>query len=128
MRDYLGTGIKYPYEVNDFGRISLASQKELVQQSIYRILQTPVGSNFMNRDFGSHLRELLHEPNDNVLLSLLDYFIGDAISKWEKRVVFIDTAFEVSEPDKIFCTPRYIIRASNEIDSFIYPFYRELKY
>jgi uncharacterized protein len=128
MRDYLGTGIKYPYEINDFGRIALASQKELVQQSISRILLTPVGSNFMNRDFGSRLRDLVHEPNDGVLFSLLNYFISDAIERWEKRVQYIETDFEQIEPDKIHCIPRYIIRASNEIDSFIYPFYRELKF
>jgi phage baseplate assembly protein W len=130
MRNYLGTGLKYPYKVNTYGRVELATENELIQQSILRILQTPVGSTYMNRDFGSHLRELVHEPNDTVLFNLLDYFIREAIETWEKRVSFISTEFEQPEenPGLINCIPTYLIRQSNQIDSFIYPFYRELKF
>lgn len=128
--NYFGRGIKHPTEIDEYGRVMLSSDKELIQQSIRTILSTPVGSHFFNREYGSHISRLLFEPNDRILVSLLDYFIYDAIDKWEKRVKFIDVSFEQPprQPELINCRPIYLIRKSNEIDSFIYPFYRELKF
>lgn len=128
-RKYLGVGIKYPYSIDQFGSIELQSDVALIQQSIIRILDTLVGSQFFNRSFGSYIRSLIFEPNDNVLVSLLDFHVTDAIDKWEKRVETTGVIIESSDtnPSLVNVRVEYRILASNEIDSFIYPFYRELK-
>lgn len=128
-RAYLGQGIKYPFEITQFGRIALQNDKELIRQSIRRILETTVGTVFFNRDFGSYIRELIFEPNDSILFSLLDFHVVEAVVKWEKRVESIETVIETNEQDSSRVDVRltYRILPSNEIDSFIYPFYRELK-
>lgn len=127
-RKYLGVGIKYPLEINGSGGIALTSDVYLVRQSILRILETKKGSVFNNRDFGSYVRELLFEPNDAILFSLLDYHVIESIKKYEKRVSNTKTSIKINEDEanRVDVSISYRLLASNEVDSFIYPFYREI--
>lgn len=126
---YLGTGVKYPYEVDKFGKIAYESGTNLVKQSIETLLNTPVGTELGRESFGSEIRIALFEPNDRILYSLLDYFIIDAVQKWEKRVNIIDIVYTTpaEEPERLDVEIYFREKQSNQIDSFIFPFYRELK-
>lgn len=124
--NYLGIGIKYPIEVVN-GKPSLSSGEENIKQSINDILTTPLGSKLFNPDYGSRLEELTFEQNDEILISLIEMFIAEAISFWEQRIRLRKVKY-TQENDVILCEISYTILSSNEIDSFIYPFYRNLIY
>jgi len=125
-RSYLGTGINYPI-VLDKGSVVLNSDTPLIDQSINIILSTAKGSRFFLPEFGSRLSELAFEPNDEVLAELLIYFITEALDAWENRirVVSVNT---VIDTDVVQCTITYRVLQSNEIESFVYPFYKKIKY
>ena len=126
---FLGTAIKFPIEINQFGRAELAVGKDAVKQSIVAVLSTPINTRFFLPEYGSRLHEALFEPDDDVLVSLLRLFIFEAIRDWEKRVKFINVDFEfVPDEALLNVIPQYKILASNEIDSFVFPFYRKLKF
>lgn len=127
QKAYIGAALKYPllfvngvpqYEYDD----------ALIQQSIRVLLDTPVGSKLFLREYGSRCREVLFEPNDEVLEDMLQYFIAEAIGKWEKRISFVGVEFDRPKEDTIHCLISYRNLKSNEINSFIYPFYKTLKY
>jgi len=125
-RIFLGTSIELPIQlVNGAG--VLAEGRRSIQNSIPFILGTEVGSILYQPDFGSRMHRAMFEPNDEVLENLLDMFIYEALEKWETRIktVNIDYGFDEAQ---VNCNVAYRILASNEIDSFIYPFYRKLKY
>jgi hypothetical protein len=97
-----------------------------IKQSIFVILSTPVGSYFMMEDFGSNLQKLKFETNDRILESLIRFHVLDALAKWEKRARILDIRFQnVGEAQKNIII-YFAHKQRNEIDSFIYPFYREL--
>lgn len=123
---YLGKGLSYPTKLVG-GSWVHSESKELVEQSITTILNTPTGTKFFLPEFGSRLKELIFEPNDDVLEDLLSTFIYEAIRDWEKRVEYVSTSF-TRGVDVTYCLITYRILASNEVDSFVYPFYRTLKY
>lgn len=125
-RAYLGVGLKYP-TVIDGGSISYEKGLALVEQSITIILNTPKGTRFMLPEFGSRLKELVFEPNDEVLEDLLDTFIYEAIRDWEKRVEYVGCRF--TRGDSVtYCEIAYRLLGSNDVNSFVYPFYKSLKY
>jgi len=128
-RPYIGTGIKHPHEINEFGRIELEDDIDLIKQSLIILFNTPLGSEFYREDFGSNIRQAIFEPNDSVVRSLLDYFIIDAIAKWERRINVVDVKYDQppQSPDLVNCQIIFKVKQSSEIDSFIFPFYRELK-
>jgi len=126
-RDYLGTGIKFPITLRA-GKVVYASEISLIDQSIQIILSTPAKTRVFVPEFGSRLTDLLFDPNDDALESALSYFINEALTEWEKRIKVLGVDFERINEDQTDCTIRYRVLASNEIDSYIYPFYKNLKY
>ena len=124
--DYLGTALKSPINIVK-GKPTIVSGSETVRQAIERLLGTPRGTVFFNRQYGSRIDELLFESNDTILIQLLRQFIFEAIRDWEPRVKFISIE-TLQESDKILCSVKYRILASNEVDALVYPFYRTTKY
>lgn len=126
-RAYLGQALALPLVLRQ-GAVTTISDKELIEQSIVTILNTPKGSRFFLPEFGSRLKELMFEPNDTVLQDLLRLFIFEAMREWEKRAQFVDVKFSKPNEESIDCEIKYRILQSNEIDSFVFPFYKKLKY
>lgn len=122
--EYLGTAIKYPITIVN-GKPALVNADENIKQSILQILSTPQGHRLMLPEYGSRLEEMVFEQNDDILKNMVRLFIMEALSTWEKRIKFKNVSFE-QENDVILCEISYLILASNEIDSFVYPFYKKL--
>lgn len=58
-----------------------------IRQSVSDILNTPVGSRVMRRDYGSLLSTLIDQPvNDSLTLQMMSATYS-AIMRWEPRVV-----------------------------------------
>lgn len=123
---YLGTAMKHPVQLQA-GRAVLQSGLPVIDQSIGSILATPIGSKFFLPEYGSRLHELIFEMNDEVLIGLLRQFVFEALRKWEKRCNFVDIEFTL-EGNKIDVVVRCIVLPSNEIRSYVYPFYKKLEY
>jgi uncharacterized protein len=124
--EYLGQGVQYPLSLTN-GRVDLVSTTDLIEQSIRDILSTHYGTRFFLPEYGSRLEELLFIPNDDALLVLARRFCIDALEKWEKRIRVADVESR-SEPDKIELVINYQIKGQSEVNTFIYPFYKNLQY
>lgn len=67
---------------------------DLINESIYRILNTRIGERCGELSFGSRLAELVFEPNDNTLMGIAKRFITDALETWEPRIRIINVVVE----------------------------------
>lgn len=56
-----------------------------VQQSIRKILTTPIGSRVMRRDFGSNLQDLVDRKMTQAIILALYSAAATAIARWEPR-------------------------------------------
>lgn len=126
-RDYLGRGLQYPVALPN-GRGVLVNDIALINQSIAIILGTPKGTRFMLPEFGSRSTEILFEPNDEVLFDLLTLFISEALDEWEKRIKVLKVSCTSDDITVVMCEISYKVLASNEIESYIYPFYKKIQY
>lgn len=128
-RPYIGTGTKHPHQIDQFGKIELVEDKDLVKQSLLILFNTPLGSEFAREHFGSQIRLAMFEPNNQITITLLDYYVVQAIIKWERRIRLVDILYDIppGKPETITVTIVFKIKQSSEIDSFIFPFYRALK-
>lgn len=57
-----------------------------LRQSISDILNTPVGSRVLVRDYGSELFELLDSPRDDLLRLRIIAATATALARWEPRL------------------------------------------
>jgi len=124
---FLGRGETFPFQPTPTGEVALIEARELVQQSILDILITEQGSIFAAEEYGSVLHELTFMQNDIVLKSLLVTHIERALNQWEKRIRVTDITCETVGISQIDVLVTYVILPANSIDSFVFPFYRELK-
>ena len=62
------------------------------------ILGTRLDERPMLRDFGTRLRSLVHDPNDDVLADIAEKQAREALLRWEPRIVVTDSRIE-RDPD-----------------------------
>jgi len=129
----IGVGIANPIT---FGQskndqlLNLTSGPAAIGESIKMILDTPKGSRVNNNEFGSDVRNLIFEPNDTILTSLLYYAVVTAVQRWERRITVTDVAFftpadengQAANPNLINIVIKYIINATHQEGSYVYPF------
>lgn len=58
-----------------------------IEDSIKDILKTPLGSRVMRPDYGSRIFELVDKKIDDEFKAKLAWYVVEAVSLWEKRVV-----------------------------------------
>lgn len=86
---YLGKGLKYPLSYR-MGNSASSVAEEKVAESLVMLFDTYIGERYMNPLYGSRLRELVFEENNDHFRVMADQYIREAIEQWEKRVETID--------------------------------------
>ena len=124
---FLGVGCTWPPVLVN-GSWALSDGPTSVAQSCADILSTQLGEKFFLREYGSRLEELAFEQNDTVLLSLVKTFIKDSLTLWEKRCTFESATAARTKEDTLEVSVTCRLLNSNEIFSFVYPFYTRLAY
>ena len=81
-------GFAYPFRFDaDSGGVSQSAGEEKVRQNLQVVLGTRQGERPMLRDFGTRIPALVHDPNDEVLATLVRDEIQAALLRWEPRVL-----------------------------------------
>lgn len=119
---------KYPIQPGISGKLQMVDELTSIGQSIRSILRTPICDRFFNEGYGSYCHKLIFEPNDKIMEGLLNYYIADALFKWEKRIRVVQVLFEKVNEVQTNCTIIYIRVKNNVVETFTYPFYREIIY
>ncbi len=132
--DILGKGLGFPFRFERRSGGALVSsatstEHEHIQESIVQILGTGPGERFMRPEFGSRLKSLVFEANDEVLKGLIRHTVIEAIKQWEKRVIVTAVTFDPSpqEIDRHVLPARisYRVIRSQVEGNLVYPFHRE---
>ena len=148
----IGIGINHPIAFGNQGKNTLlrtVTGVDCINQSIYIILETRRGSRHNNNEFGSDIKNLIFEPNDVILQSILYYSIMDSLARWEKRIMVISITIDTldstttypgsgstssvtgeainpaMDPNQVNVTITYKIIGTSTIGSYVYPFYRQ---
>lgn len=127
VKNFIGNGLIFPIQLNNGSGI-LDTGFNLIRASIKSILSFTLGTRFFLGEFGSRLEELEEEPNDEVLDNIINVFVIDAITLWEKRVQTISTEIIHVNDTQINISITYQIKNSQTVDNFIYPFYKQIIY
>ena len=128
QREIIGYGLKYPDCFNSpSGSTQINGGLERINQSIYLILSTKVGTRFFLPEFGSMLHELVFEPNDVLFRDLARLYVLQALHNWEPRINNIEVDVKIIEKENtVPISIRYNLINTNVVGNYIYPFNRQI--
>ncbi len=124
-QEYLGRGLALPLQVNARGEIALVDGDQDIMQSIQIILGTRPGERVMRPEFGCRAQELLFEPRDSAVAARMQWFVLEALQRWEPRieVTGVDVTADDSLDGALIVTVHYYIKATHDERSIVYPFF-----
>lgn len=109
-------GLSFPLQISS-GSYVLSEGVDLIQDSIKIILSWPLYTREYEDSFGSRIFEVLEEPNDDILITLIRRFVIDALEKWEKRIELEAISIERSSPEGVSVDLTYRIKELNIQDT-----------
>lgn len=121
----LGKGLVFPI-VLESGKPVNSAGSDLIQSNIRGIISFELGHRFFFREFGANTDNLLDEPNTEVLADLLQIQITTAISKYEKRIKNLSVLVVSNGDERLDIRITYDVKQTQNHDSFIYPFYKNI--
>ncbi|MEG1459121.1 MAG: GPW/gp25 family protein [Acetivibrio sp.] len=126
VKDFLGTGWKFPVEVDETtGRIKTSSYEKDVEEAIRLILLTRKGERAMEPTFGCDIQNYLFEVLDYTTMSQMEHEILESLLLWEPRIIDPEVKVEADEVEigRINIQISYVVRATNNPFNVVYPYY-----
>ena len=126
--EYLGTGLKFPIEVNPAtGRVNASSGSDSVRESIYLILMTNRKELLARPDFGSNLDYYTFMDVNYTNVNMMIRELTETILTQEPR---IDNIEITPEPDldngRLIMKIDYWLAGQHNPDSLVFPFYLDV--
>ncbi|MBV7337519.1 GPW/gp25 family protein [Chloroflexi bacterium TSY] len=107
-------GFSIPFRI-EAGRVAQANGVEKIKENIIHILLTGIGERVMRRDYGGGLRQLVHDPNNDALRSIVQHQIAKAIGQWEPRVLLQSvTVTQHPQEGTLIAELQYVIRRTQQ--------------
>ena len=124
--NFLGTGWSFPPAFRRASRgVEMTTGQEDIDRSLEILLSTALGERVMLPEYGSNMEDLLFEPIDTGLQTLIFDRINTAILYYEPRIEVEDIILDADRATEgmLIITIAYRIRATNSRFNFVYPFY-----
>jgi phage baseplate assembly protein W len=76
------SGIAFPFAINDVGQVAALTSDDNIRAKILQVLMTSPGERVMRPEFGSGLRDLVFDPNNDVLAATTEFTTAKALQQW----------------------------------------------
>jgi len=123
INNFLGTGIAFPFRINQYSEIENSSYEKSIEESIEIILSTKLGERLMRPDFGCRVHELLFAPNSIETHNLAIFYVTESLKKWEHRILIKEVTVNITSETAINININYQIKDTNSFYNLVYPFY-----
>src|SRR5262245_52685479 len=114
QRPELGSGWRYPVQLNERGGIATSSEAGQVREAITLILSTAKGERIRRPEFGCDLHDFVFATLSQSTLTLVKSAVCEALQRWEKRIELdgVDVEPEI-DAGRLMIRVRYRIRSTN---------------
>ncbi|MEG2221274.1 MAG: GPW/gp25 family protein [Oscillospiraceae bacterium] len=125
MGDFLGTGVKFPPQIDPgTGRFALSEGARSVKESVYLILMTNQGERWLEPAFGSQLLRYTFMDTSVTMLSMFSDSIRALILAQEPRIAQVAVEIDAETRENcLLVSIGYTLAATNTQDNLVFPFY-----
>lgn len=76
------TSFGFPFATNDLGQVSTLTGDDNIRAKIVQVLLTAPGERVNLPEFGCGLRELVFDPNNDILAAATEFKVNQALQQW----------------------------------------------
>ncbi|HEV2708096.1 MAG TPA: GPW/gp25 family protein [Pyrinomonadaceae bacterium] len=76
------TGLAFPFTINNLGRVATLEGDDRIRAKIIQVLLTAPGERVNLPEFGCGLRELVFDPNNEILAATTEFAVSKALVRW----------------------------------------------
>ncbi|HEU4390614.1 MAG TPA: GPW/gp25 family protein [Blastocatellia bacterium] len=85
------TGIGFPFVINELGQVAAMTADDNIRAKILQVLLTSPGERVMRPEFGTGLRDLVFDPNNDVLAATTEFTAARALQQWLNDEVVVQS-------------------------------------
>lgn len=126
QNSFLGRGWSFPPTFNRSEQsVEMLEDEADIKSSLEILLSTALGERVMQPDYGCDLTDLLFEPFNTSLKTLMIDRVKTAITKYEARINLknVDLLSDRLNEGFLVIVVEYIVRTTNSRQNIVYPFY-----
>lgn len=121
----LGAGVAFPLQVDQRGRLAIATGEVDIQQALAIILSTAPGERPMRPEFGCAVHDHVFDVIDVAAMGQIEQAVRDAVDRWEPRVEVVAVDFDLDRQEEgiLDVELTYEVRDVPGVRNLVHPFY-----
>lgn len=84
------TGFSFPFRIDSLGQVATDSGDANIRAKIYQVLLTAPGERVQTPEFGCGLRDLVFDPNNDILAATTEFSIRRALLRWLSDDIIVE--------------------------------------
>jgi hypothetical protein len=108
------TGPAFPFTIDNLGRVATQTGDENLRARIIQVLLTAPGERAVLPEFGCGLRELLFDPNNEILAATTEFSVSRTLVRWLGDEVLVEQVGVTHDDGRLEVEVAYVRRDSLE--------------
>lgn len=85
------TGFGFPFRIDELGQVATQTGDDNVRAKILQVLLTAPGERVNLPEFGCGLRDLVFDPNNQILAATTEFTVTKALQRWVGDEIIVDS-------------------------------------
>ena len=119
IEKYHHNHLDFPFGIGEDRRIRTTDASDHIKDEIITVLLTSPGERVNQPEFGCGLKERVFSPNDEILSTLVDLKISQALDRWLGDKIVTDEVNVQSIDESLLIEIVYTVKESAEQDSVV---------
>ena len=110
------TGWNFPFGINDLGQVSTSSGNDEIRNKVLQVLLTSPGERVNLPEFGCGLRDLVFDPNNEILAATTEFTVHKALQQWLADDIIVQGVDVASDEGELTVEVAYVRRDQLQAD------------
>ncbi|SRR6266498_1357537 len=85
------TSFGFPFKINELGQADTLSGNDNIRAKILQVLLTSPGERVQLPEFGCGLRDLVFDPNNEILAATTEFAVTKALQQWLAQDILVQS-------------------------------------
>ncbi|PYR72027.1 MAG: hypothetical protein DMF86_24720 [Acidobacteria bacterium] len=104
------TGFSFPFRIDALGQVATGSGDANIGAKIYQVLLTAPGERVQVPEFGCALRDLVFDPNNEILAATTEFGVRRALLRWLGDDIIVEDVSAEQVDERLQIAVTYVRR------------------